>query len=348
MQIFNQTDKTVQLVLLDEIPQSLFFAHDNKSQATFCDGVIDSLACIHCKNPRCRKFLKEEILCEAISNFPADLNDEVCPVGAIQWDKNTCTPSIDNNKCIKCGVCVDRCPVGAIYFKGNAIYVNENLSGKEKFVEATLDNIQRQNCQIEKLKQVRRNGIYLKESDDLMCGIYQKLFRTEHSIHNRIIRNLLIAMGCHCAISRIGDVYTRMDAIYLAQDKSFGALEVEFGSDTLDAARGILDDIAVLHSRYGINKNENDPFVICLQLPNARQGYWQVVKDIKTVEGIIVNTVSVGALMVLNWNIIDLTPHSVRYYLDYDNMTLRAIISQHIGREVELSNKILGILEPKK
>ena len=155
-------------------------------------------------------------------------------------------------------------------------------------------------------------------------------------------------MGCHCATSRIGDIYTRLDAIYLAKDKSLGAIEVEFGSDTLDAARGILDDIAVLHSRYGVKKDINNPFVVCLQLPNARQGYWQIVKDVKNVEDIIINTVSVGALMVLNWNMVDLTPNSVKYYLDYDNMSLRNILSEHIGREIELSNKVLGIFEPKK
>ena len=348
MQIFSQTNKTVQLILLKEMPQSLFFTHDNGSRATFCDGIIEPLACIRCKNPRCIKFLENEILCEALSTFPADLNDDVCPIDAIQLDKQTGMPVIDNDKCIKCGVCVDRCPVGAIYFKDNNVYVNSTLSSKEEVVESTLDNIKKQNGQIQNLARINKEGLYLKESDELMYDIYQKLFRIEHSVQNRIIRNLLIAMGCHCAISRIGDVYTRMDAIYLAKDQSLGAVEVEFGSDTLDAVRGILDDIAVLHNRYGINKNRNNPFVICLQLPNARQGYWQVVKDIKTVEGIIISTVSVGALMVLNWNMVDLTPNSVKYYLDYDNMSLRDILAKHIGREIELSNKVLGIFEPKK
>lgn len=60
-----------------------------------------------------------------------------------------------------------------------------------------------------------------------------------------------------------------------------GVAEVEFGRDALDAVRGILDDIAVTNCRYGISEQNNFAFVVCLHLPNERQGFWQVFKDIK-------------------------------------------------------------------
>ncbi len=147
---------------------------------------------------------------------------------------------------------------------------------------------------------------------------------------------------------RIGDVYTRMDAVYSSADGSFGAVEIEFGKETLDASRGILDDIAVLFTRYGIGKDENIPLVICLSLPNVRQGYWQVVKDIKNVEEINIGTLTIGALFLLNWNGCLLMPDDVTYYLDYDNMNLRNVIAWQIGREPKISEKHLGILEPVK
>ena len=117
-----------------------------------------------------------------------------------------------------------------------------------------------------------------------------------------IVRNLLVALGCRCSMRRVGDVYTRMDAVYSSFASSFGAVEIEFGKDTLDAVRGILEDIAVLNTRYGISKEDNNAIVVCLQLPNARQGYWQVVRDIKIVEGIEIGTITVGALMILLWH----------------------------------------------
>lgn len=39
---------------------------------------------------------------------------EVCPAGALLWNKKAKRPEIDNNKCVSCGVCVRECPVGAI------------------------------------------------------------------------------------------------------------------------------------------------------------------------------------------------------------------------------------------
>ena len=158
----------------------------------------------------------------------------------------------------------------------------------------------------------------------------------------------MISLGCRSAMRRIGDVYTRMDAVYSSADNCFGAVEVEFGRDTLDASRGILDDIAVLHTRYGVEKDNNSPLVVCLQLPNARQGYWQVVKDVKNVENIYIATLTIGAMMILNWNGCLLLPDDVTYYLDYDNMNLRSAISWQIRRDVEISDKFLGILEPEK
>ena len=188
----------------------------------------------------------------------------------------------------------------------------------------------------------------LLESDSLLCNIYNKLMCIHHSFHNLIARNLLVSVGNQCVTRRIGDVYTRMDAVFNSLENTFGVVEVEFGKDTLEASRAILDDIAVLHSRYGIDKHNNIPLVVCVQLPNARQGYWQVVKDVKNVEGIQIQTITIGALMLLNWNNEVAIFDGNNYYVDYDSMSLRQILEQQLGRTIQLSDKHLGILEPNK
>ena len=140
-----------------------------------------------------------------------------------------------------------------------------------------------------------------------------------------------------------------MDAIYSSSGGSFGAVEIEFGRDTLDASRGILDDIAVLNTRYGIKKQNNRPLVICLQLPNIRQGYWQVIRDVKIVEGIKIETITIGALMYLLWNGCIFKPEDDQYYIDYDNMDLRRILcTQTKCKDISISKKKLGIMEPMK
>ena len=347
MRIFNQSEERGCLTIISDIPQKLEYCVNSPAKASFSDGTCDVLACMNCKNPSCMQFSKGEIDCIELASFPSDKNSNVCPVEAITWNAEKNIPEINADKCICCGICLRRCPVGAIYYDG-IMKVNTCYGSKQSQMSLTKEVIKNHNEQIEQLDSVERLGVPIIENDDILTNIYQKLFRINHNLHNIIVRNLLIALGCNCSIRRIGDVYTRMDAFYSTKDDIHGAVEVEFGRETLDASRAILDDIAVLYTRYNIPKDDNSPLVVCLQLPNARQGYWQVVKDVKTVEDIVINTVTIGSLIILNWNGCQLSPNDFSYYLDYDNTNLRKSISQQIGRELNISNKLLGIFEPIK
>ena len=307
-----------------------------------------ALGCIGCLNPKCMHFDGSEIGCDEVADFPNDKSINVCPVDAITWDESKDMPTINTDKCINCGICIRRCPVGALYFDGSTVKVNTASSSYIQNYAVSKDSTEFQLNQIKSLNSVRKCGVTILETEELLQSIYRKLYTMKSNFHNIIGRNLLISLGCKCAMRRIGDVYTRMDAIYSSPDHCFGAVEVEFGRDTLDASRGILDDIAVLYTRYGIAKDANTPLVICLQLPNARQGYWQVVKDVKLIEHISIRTITIGALMLIIWNGCMFTPSSEIFYIDYDNMDLRAHISNIIGRELHLGDKFLGILEPSK
>lgn len=347
MRVFKETAHRRAISVLREIPIRIEYAHGSPATSYFSDGDYCDIGCIGCINPKCMQFEAYEIECGEIQDFPNDKNLNVCPVDALSWNVASDTPIIDEDKCINCGICIRRCPVGALYFDE---MVKVNRSALSKIISGVVDNafITLQAEQIDKLGSVRREGVPIIESDELFESIYYKLIGIKSNYHNIIGRNLLISLGCRCAMRRIGDVYTRMDAVYSSPDECFGAVEIEFGRDTLDASRGILDDIAILYTRYGIEKDKNMPLVICLQFPNARQGYWQVVKDVKTVEDIGISTITIGAMMLLNWNGCFLLPDDVTYYIDYEDMNLRPTISRQIGREIQVTDKYLGILEPQK
>lgn len=350
MRVFKEKTHRSMLSILTEMPLAFEIHQGRPGTALFRNGETTQIGCLGCINPRCMHFSEDEIECNYIDGFPSDKSDEACPVDAIAWDDAHNAPTVDSRKCISCGICVSRCPVGALFFSDRGkVVVNTTRDNNTEYRTADARAEQKHFHQIERLIKIPRSGVSLNASDRLYGEIYRKLMHLKNNYHNTVGRNLLIALGCRCSMRRIGDVYTRMDAVYMSKMGSFGAVEVEFGRDTLDASRGILDDIAVLNTRYGVKKHENKALVICLQLPNARQGYWQVVRDIKIVEGIKIGTITVGALMFLLWNGCIFEPEGDRYYIDYDNMDLRKILCVQVdSTDISLSDKELGIMEPMK
>ncbi len=347
MQIFSEQKIRNKISVLKQIPVNIEYIPNKKSVAYFKDGTECSLSCLNCKNSLCMKYLESEISFEEVPTFSLDTNNNVCPVNAIKWNSETESPEIDQDKCIKCGLCIKRCPVGAIYCD-DSVKINTEKSSMQEIVLSDDTKELMQKKQIEEILSIPKRGTLFIETEYLLNEIYEKISNIRHEVHNIIVRNILLGLDCSCAIRRIGDVYTRMDAIYKSGDNSIGAMEIEFGRDTLDASRGILDDIAVLNTRYNISKEQNNPLVVCLQLPNARQGYWQVVKDIKVVEGIKINTISVGALLILLWNNKNLDISTNSFYADFDNMSIKKYVENIIERKIELLDDNIGIFAPVK
>jgi Fe-S-cluster-containing hydrogenase component 2 len=349
MQVFKESIEREFIVLLKDIPNSVIHYEGKPAELVSNDFSSKCAGCLRCINPKCMHFSTEEITCGEVVDFPNDSNTSVCPVNAIKWDRNSGHPIIDNELCFGCGLCMKRCPVGALYYSSGKIMINTKLSSIEEKVSASRNNIALQEKQIKQISTQRKWGCYIREGSGKAIRIaYEKLERLNSNYHNIVARNLLIGLGCRSAMRRIGDVYTRMDAVYSSRDGAFGAVEVEFGRDTLDASRGILDDMAVLNTRYGIDKNQETPLVICLQLPNARQGYWQVVKDIHNVEKVKISTISIGALLLLLWNNAELDMAESPFYADYDRMEIRTKLEYILDGEINIPIKDLGVLEPVK
>lgn len=317
------------------------------NQRTCIDSSLQSCsACLRCINKRCMFFKTTEVEPDNIENYPFDKNNQVCPVQAISEAEDG-SINIDHEKCIMCGLCAKRCPIGAIYYKNNKAIVNTDKTD-HIILSHSEQNIRKQEEQLQKLSTLQKRGTLIEESDDLLTQIYEKLTNIDNKQYDLVVRNLLIGAGCSAGKRRAGDVYTRTDIIYASKDGCIGAAEVEFGQETLDASRAILEDIAVMNVKYSISKEQNYPLVVCLNLPNSRQGYWQVIKDIRQIENIKIQTLSVGALFLLNWNNIQLSISNFDFYIDFDNKILRTKLEEVLGRKINISPKQLGILEPYK
>lgn len=323
----------------------------NKPAELFCNATIIPSACLRCISPRCIKYHDSEINCDTFPDFVQERANHVCPVEAIHWNYEKEFPEINHQQCISCGLCANRCPIGAIYKAEGKMKISEPTDNYEN-LSIDKDSLAKQFALINTLDKIYWKHKFQKESDIIMEQLYSDISKFDGNsiIPNLLIRNILIALNYSCAISRKGDVYTRMDAVYSSNSmpECKGVIEIEFGRDTLEASRGILDDIAVLHSREQLDKSENTPLVICLSLPNKRQGYFQVAKDINRVLDLKIQTISLGALMIFLWNDSVINLNAKDFFIDYDRMSIRKSSEYRLGRSIELSHGKLGILEPNK
>ena len=61
-----------------------------------------------------------------------------------------------------------------------------------------------------------------------------------------------------------------------------------------------------------------------------------------------IQTISLGALLLLVWNGAAVNFLSREFYVDFDNLSIRGITEFRLNRHVLLSEGKLGILEPEK
>lgn len=301
-------------------------------------------ACINCQNPMCTKLRDEEITCDDFKEIAHEMNRTVCPVDAIKSGIDSI--QIDKSKCIGCGLCASRCPIGAIYVKDGKGVVSTESNHYVKAVSNTSDGNKEQEAFIQKAVGMKRTGSIQKENNTVMELLYKSIKRMDQTKQNILARNLLIQLGNNSTLSRQGNVYMRMDGFY---DNSiqYGVVEIETGADMLDVSRALLDDVAVINTRYNVQKDKNHPLAIVLGLPNKRTDYWQVVKDIREVVNLQINTITFGALLILLWNNVMINDFD-EFYIDVDNSSIREVVKDKIGRSCSISDGTLGVLENSK
>lgn len=323
---------------------SINYDAENGNAIFSSDGGKHCVGCLNCSNPVCMNMNADDVDSPHFKNISQDMNRLVCPVNAIKLGTDSII--INPDKCIGCGLCVSRCPAGAIYLKSGKAYVAENDENQTITVTITEKNKNKQAQQIQQLLQLKKNGSICIESDKKIEDICKKISKMSQEEQNVLARNLLIVLGNKATLTRKGNVYTRMDG-FVDTGKKIGVVEVETGADMLAVSRAILDDVAVANVRYNIKKNDNHPLAIVLGLPNKRTDYWQVLKDIKNVIGLKIGTITFGALIIIMWNLRKEVDFD-RFYIDVDNSSIREEIERIIGRKAMISYGTEGILENNK
>ncbi|MEG0835412.1 MAG: 4Fe-4S binding protein [Christensenellaceae bacterium] len=342
----NQRQERIAILHPVQFSYSLKYEDGQPTKMILCDEKECIVNCLNCANPKCMKFSPSDIQCLSFREMSHEIKNTVCPVDAISVGKRSA--SINNSKCIGCGLCVRRCPVGAIHISNGKAVLNSGNSFPIFTVEldATPQNQKKQIDFLKNMIPINDSGCMQKENDIIMENVYRNLRRLTQEQQNILIRNTLINLGCQAALSRQGVVYSRMDGFY-ENNGQMGVLEIETGSDMLAVSRAILDDIAVVNSRYGITPQSNHPLAVVLSLPNKRTDYWQVVKDIRAVTNLKIATLTFGAMLLFLWNAIDVSGFD-QFYIDVDKSSIRKAVETELNRNICISDGLLGILENSK
>jgi Fe-S-cluster-containing hydrogenase component 2 len=352
-----KTAKKLKTLAAGVYPVSIEWNQDEKqSIIKFSDGGQALGSCIHCINPPCLEYTENELELEIFKEFPSDKTTEVCPTKAISWPQESDSPIIDSEACISCGICVSRCPVAAIYLDPDETTATLNdLPNRYFLLQNQEVSETTQKFLLEMFLQVPESGIFISEDDDILQRFFDKfksvVTEQKHSsqFSNHLVRNLMLEVGIKALMRRRGDTYLRMDIVFEQSGKKSGTCEVELGGEFLDTPRNLLDNVAVLVSRYKIGKDNIIPLVVTLSLPNRRSEYWQVIKDIKQVLDLQINSLTIGMLVLLVWNRIKISLDSQEVlYVDSDQYTLKDRFERILGRELNITEGYPGFIESQK
>jgi ferredoxin len=278
--------------------------------------------------------------------FPHDATPEICATGAIRVGPHG-APTIDNASCIICGLCAVRCPVGAIGLNSKGAFVND--AGSRAFQDLDQPLARHQELSIvQSLAKAKRIGSLVAGGETSLLGnFYQTTCETVGDVNGpRLVRNAMLAIQNRWWSRRTGDNAFRMDAIFKHGGK-MGTAEVELSeSAALESPRAVLDNLAVLSSRYNFSEKSVIPLIVTLSLPNKRSEYYRVIDDSKRVLGIRILSVTIGVLLLAAW---ERRPIAFsRLHATESAPSIRSSVEAMLGRSLSMTDSYAGLVGPFK
>ena len=277
--------------------QEVTFKSSHPTEVILADGRAGRGSCLGCSEAPClEKHQGELALAGVLEAYPGDPNLDVCPTRAIGWKQDGSVAAILEG-CIGCGLCITRCPYGAIHLSGGAVAQIETTDPDGLITRGPSEGNH---------SKPTKSGEIASLDASAAARLPTSVKKLDVARASLLVRNLLHEVGVNARVSRRGDTNMRIDAVGYSRDKRPFVAEIELKVETLESPRALLEDVAILHSRYGFAVADIDPLSIILTFPNARAEYYNVIGDIERVLGIRCVTITLGALMALLWHSVQL------------------------------------------
>lgn len=264
---------------------------------TLASGEVSSHDCWRCKSPSCA--VLGERLSERNSSFGATLSiRQVCPTGALELLPNG-EPSVNEDSCIRCGLCQANCGVGAIKFDPTqqAMVVSRSNSGlrpEQGVIQTLFATKSEESRQSQKLDPISVRS----QIDAMMNKITKGRASGPVGISDylpRLIHNDLRALGLDPAL-RVKGANSMLSELFF-EENGFTVLgEVEGSGDTLDSLRRLLSAASVSISRDKVRKEKVVLVLFLASLPNRRVDLFRLCPEVKRHLGVEIIVVPVAAL----------------------------------------------------
>ncbi|MCS3755232.1 Fe-S-cluster-containing hydrogenase component 2 [Salinibacter ruber] len=249
----------------------------------------------------------DEIYADTSVDVTYNPDDKICVFDAIEWVEEDQSPSILTGKCVGCGACVGRCPVGAIRTtsQGTAVVNKDRGSSNalQPTVDWTLEGFQ------EHMEQIRDHTSADPTSQEVQQSIHE-FERILTSLENQegsglskalFARNLMASIGFEAKAGNPGDVNSRVDLVFNLADGRTGLVEIETDRlKVLNSTRRLLTVYGKARQRQGMEEGELEVFALWGRFPNGRQDVFELIENIRERTGLIIRAIPLCLIYLLS------------------------------------------------
>ena len=254
----------------------------SQTQLTAVSGETFISACLACPDQKCAKYTDSELSKVARLASPFAPDPVVCPTSAINPGDDGIM-AIAEESCMGCGLCVVRCPVGAIHL--------DRLSSAARVARPSSPHYALRRMSTDEFETYRANlaGKIPSESAPfhdafrVQAQMRRALQIFESAAGQKVLRllarNMFLIGGAAARLKNVGDNNAAVELLVDGGNELL-IIEVEPSTDVLDAVRRVVAGSAIAIARLGADRSILSTAVVVPKLPNERVEFYRVAQNV--------------------------------------------------------------------